>query len=36
VANIILNADELIDETMVNQVREDETWEKIAKRILGI
>ncbi|KAM3131429.1 hypothetical protein pb186bvf_016501 [Paramecium bursaria] len=36
IANLILNADELIDETMINQAKEDETWEKIAKKIIGI
>lgn len=35
-ANLILNADDLIDDSMINQVKDDETWEKIAKKVLGI
>lgn len=30
-----MHADDLIDDTMVNQAKEDETWEKIAKKILS-
>jgi hypothetical protein len=28
-------ADELIDENMLNSVNEAETWEKLAKKVLG-
>ncbi|CAD8144614.1 unnamed protein product [Paramecium octaurelia] len=36
VANLIVNADELIDDTIINQIKDDDTWEKIAKKVLGI
>ncbi|CAD8044471.1 unnamed protein product [Paramecium primaurelia] len=35
IASLILNADEFIDENMINQCKEDETWEKQAKKIIA-
>ncbi|CAD8132637.1 unnamed protein product [Paramecium octaurelia] len=35
IASLILNADEFIDENMINQSKEDETWEKQAKKIIA-
>lgn len=35
VARLITNADELIDDAMITQVRESDTWEKQAKKIMG-
>jgi hypothetical protein len=32
---MLLHADEMVDETMVAQVKEEENWEKIAKKIIG-
>ena len=34
VAELITRADELIDDQMINSVRESETWEKAAKKIM--
>jgi hypothetical protein len=34
VAELITRADELIDDQMINAVRESETWEKAAKKIM--
>ena len=31
---MLLNPDDMIDETMVAQVKEDENWEKVAKKII--
>jgi hypothetical protein len=33
---MILNADDMIDEYMIAQVKDEENWEKVAKKILGI
>ncbi|CAD8140172.1 unnamed protein product [Paramecium pentaurelia] len=35
IASLILNADDFIDENMINQCKEDETWEKQAKKIIA-
>ncbi|CAD8138801.1 unnamed protein product [Paramecium octaurelia] len=36
IASLILNADDFIDENMINQCKEDETWEKQAKKIIAL
>ncbi|CAD8053692.1 unnamed protein product [Paramecium sonneborni] len=36
IASLILNADDFIDENMINQSKEDETWEKQAKKIIAL
>jgi len=32
---MILNADDMIDEYMIAQVKDEENWEKVAKKILA-
>ncbi|CAD8089289.1 unnamed protein product [Paramecium sonneborni] len=36
IANLIINADELIDENVLNTMKDDELWEKVAKKVLQI
>ncbi|CAD8068392.1 unnamed protein product [Paramecium sonneborni] len=36
IANLIINADELIDENVLNSMKDDELWEKLAKKVLQI
>lgn len=31
-----MNADDLIDDTILSSVKDDDTWEKLAKKVLGI
>jgi hypothetical protein len=33
---MLLNADETIDEEMIQQLKEEESWEKVAKKVLGL
>ncbi|CAD8165071.1 unnamed protein product [Paramecium octaurelia] len=36
IANLIINADELIDDNVLNSMKDDELWEKVAKKVLQI
>ncbi|CAD8144945.1 unnamed protein product [Paramecium octaurelia] len=35
IAQLILNADDVIDDNLINQCKEDETWEKLAKKLIA-
>lgn len=34
IAELLLHADDLIDDQMINSIKENETWEKVAKKIM--
>ncbi|CAK73818.1 unnamed protein product (macronuclear) [Paramecium tetraurelia] len=36
IANLIINADELIDDNVLNSMKDDDIWEKVAKKVLQI
>ncbi|CAD8058930.1 unnamed protein product [Paramecium primaurelia] len=36
IANLIINADDLIDDNVLNSIKDDELWEKVAKKVLQI
>jgi hypothetical protein len=32
---MLMNADEMIDEEMIQSIKEEESWEKVAKKVLS-